>query len=266
MKAWTVANQKGGVGKTTTVISLGALLAMQGRRVLMIDLDPHGSMTSYFGLDPDHIEASVYTLFQRAVGASHMPLASMLVHTGVDGLQLLPSSTALVSLDKQFGAREGMGLVIGKTLCDWGDKFDYVLIDCPPVLGILMVNALASCDQLIIPVQTEFLAIKGLERLQHTLAMIGRSRNTALDYTIVPTMFDRRTRAAIASLRTLREGNPGHVWSGVIPVDTQFREASSRGKPLPVMRPSCRGSRAYDRLLDYLLARRLPQGDMRMAG
>jgi len=266
MKAWTIANQKGGVGKTTSVISLGSLLAMQGYRTLMIDLDPHGSMTSYFRLDPDNIEASVYTLFQRAVGTSRMPLASMLVHTAVERLQLLPSSTALVSLDKQFGSREGMGLVIGKALCEWGDKFDYVLIDCPPVLGILMVNALASCDQLIVPVQTEFLAIKGLERMQHTLTMIARSRKNLLDYTIVPTMFDRRTRASVDSLRHLRETYTDHIWSGVIPVDTQFREASSIGKPLPVLRPSCRGSRAYDRLLDYLLTERQPQGDLRMAG
>ena len=108
MKAWAICNQKGGVGKTTTTVTLGGLLAAEGQRTLLIDLDPHGSLTSYFGLNPDALAMSVYTLFERAAGGVHVPLASMLTRTRFNGLYLLPASTALVSLDRQFGARDGM--------------------------------------------------------------------------------------------------------------------------------------------------------------
>ncbi|RME34715.1 MAG: ParA family protein [Gammaproteobacteria bacterium] len=255
MIVWTVANQKGGVGKTTTAISLGALLARAGQRTLLIDLDPHGSMTSHFGLDPDAPGESAYTLFHNTASGRPLPASSMLQQTGVERLTLLPADTALATLDRQFGNRDGMGLVLAHTLGQWKDRFDRVLIDCPPMLGILMVNALACCRLLLAPVQTEFLALKGLERLLHTLSMINRRRPTPLEYLVVPTMFDRRTRAAIDSLRRLREQHAGHIWQGVIPVDTKFREASQAGKPLPLMLPRSRGSIAYAELLESLLQR-----------
>ncbi len=270
MIVWTVANQKGGVGKTTTAISLAALLADGGQRTLLIDLDPHGSMTSYFGLDPDTLEESAYTLFHDAASGRRTPLASLLQRTGVERLTLLPASTALVALDRQFGNRDGMGLVLQRTLRQWQGKFDRVLIDCPPMLGILMVNALACCRLLLVPVQTEFLAIKGLERLLHTLAMINRKRPRPLDYLVVPTLFDRRTRAAIDSLRWLREHHAGRIWPGVIPVDTKFREASQAGRPLPLMLPRSRGSLAYAGLLEFLLGREqagdAPQQPLQVTG
>ena len=136
MIVWTVSNQKGGVGKTTTAVSLGGLLAQQGRRVLLIDLDPQGSMTSYFRLDPDGIEYSVYTLFNaKAGGQSLDSLDSLLLPTGVDGMTLMPASTAMATLDRQLGARDGMGLVIADALNRLSERFDYVLMDCPPMLG-----------------------------------------------------------------------------------------------------------------------------------
>jgi chromosome partitioning protein len=254
MSIWTIANQKGGVGKTTTAVTLGGLLAAEGRNTLLIDFDPHGSLTSYFGMDPDTVEPSAYTLFERAAGGSHVPLAAMLVRTRFQNLSILPASTALVSLDRQFGARDGMGLVLARALKQWGTPFDHVLIDCAPTLGILMVNALASCERVIVPVQTDFLAIKGLERLNHTLDMITRSRKSPLDVTVVPTMYDRRTRAAEEGLRWLHEHYAKQVWHGVIPVDTQFREASRAGAPLShVASRTARGLQAYAALLDFLL-------------
>jgi len=240
LKIWAVANQKGGVGKTTTAVNLAGHLVKQGLRVLLVDMDPHGSMTAYFGLDPDSQEKSVYQLFQGTGVNPAIPTHEILHDTGVDGLQFLPSSTALATLDRQLGTQEGKGLVMVNALAQLGQEFDYALMDCPPLLGILMVNALAACEHLLLPVQTEFLAIKGLERMMRTLKMIRRARGNTFEYTIVPTMFDRRTRAAFDSLKTLRETYGTDLWESVIPIDTKFREASKQGLPLSVMLPSSR--------------------------
>lgn len=252
MKIWAVANQKGGVGKTTTAVSLAGHLVTQGARVLLVDMDPQGSMTSYFGYDPDDMPRSIYSLFQLD-DFSYENVSSVLIKTKVEQLTLLPASTALATLDRQLGSQQGKGLVLKKSLVALEQHFDYILIDCLPMLGILMVNALAACDSLLLPVQTEFLALKGLERMMNTLEMITKSRKVPLQRTIVPTMFDRRTRASLESLRALREKYNETVWDSVIPVDTQFREASRQGLPISLMNKSTRGSKAYDALLTYLL-------------
>lgn len=248
MKIWAVANQKGGVGKTTTAVSLAGVMQKRGHRVLLVDLDPHGSLTSYFGTDPDEVEPSGYELFQQTVGVK-----SVIRKTRFKNLFFIPASSALATLDRQLGTKDGMGLVIKKALEQVRQSFDLAIIDCPPMLGLLMVNALAACDRLLIPVQTEFLALKGLERMVHTLTMIQKAGKQNIDFTIVPTFFDRRLKASIETLRTLRSDYQNSIWDGVVPVDTQFREASQKGIPLSIARPSCRGSRAYSHLLDYML-------------
>jgi chromosome partitioning protein len=252
MKVWTVANQKGGVGKTTTAVSLGGLLASWGFRTLLVDIDPHGSLTSYFRYDPDAIEESTYTLFQATAEKRRVEASTLLQQTGTEGLQLLPASVALATLDRQAGRLEGMGLVLKRALDSLSGQFDYVLIDCPPMLGVLMVNALAACEKLLIPVQTEFLALKGLERMIHTLNMIIKARTAPLEYVIIPTMFDRRTRASVDSLRVLKETYSAHLWDSVIPVDTKFREASRAGIPPAMFEPRARGVVAYSELLESL--------------
>ncbi|MBF0255643.1 MAG: ParA family protein [Gammaproteobacteria bacterium] len=253
MKVWAIANQKGGVAKTTTTVSLGGLLAAWGFRVLLVDMDPHGSMTSYFRYDPDNLEDSVYSLFQANADKRSLDPRSLLCETGTEGLILLPASLAQATLDRQAGKLNGMGLILKGALKQLADEFDYVLIDCPPLLGVLLINALAACDQLIIPVQTEFLALKGLERMTHTLQMVLKARQKPLPDVIVPTMSDQRTRASQDSLRVLRQSYREQLWPGVIPVDTRLRDASKSGLPPPFFAPRSRGVEAYTALLEFLL-------------
>lgn len=253
MKVWAVANQKGGVGKTTTTVSLAGLLAAWGFRTLMIDIDPHGSLSSYFGHDPDSIGISSYSLFEAA--AEHRPLAAadLVLPTPTEGLHLMPAAIALATLDRQSGRLEGLGLVLKRAMEQLCSSYDYILIDCPPVLGVLLINALAAADRLIVPVQTEFLAIKGLERMQHTLQMVTKARPSPLDVVVVPTFFDQRTRASHDSLEVLRRDFADQIWSGVVPIDTRFRDASRAGLPPAIYDPRTRGVRAYAQLLEELV-------------
>lgn len=254
MHIWAVANQKGGVGKTTTVVSLAGLLADQGFDVLLLDLDPHGSLTSYFGYDPDTQEPSGYDLFRNEgqVGAE-LP-GQLLLSTSHSRISLIPASTAMATLERKAVGSDGMGLVVSRALAHLWDQFDYVLIDSPPVLGVLMVNALAACERLIVPVQTEFLAIKGLERMVRTLTMINKARTRKLDYYILPTFFDRRTQASLQSLRLIKRNYPQRITPAVIPVDTKFRNASTKGVVPSALDPSTHGVRAYAMLVRHLLA------------
>jgi chromosome partitioning protein len=253
VRVWAIANQKGGVGKTTTSVSLAGLLADSGKRVLMVDLDPHGSLTSYFGQDPDRLERSAFELFLHQGQVPDGLPKQLLLPTSHERISMLPASTALATLERQSPGQNGMGLVISKSLAQLWNDFDYALIDSPPLLGILMVNALAASQQLVIPVQTEFLAIKGLERMVNTLAMINRSRKQALPYTIVPTLFDRRTQASLGTLKYLRDNYVEHLWQAFVPIDTKLRDASRAGITPSQNDANSRGVIAYRALLKHLL-------------
>jgi ATPases involved in chromosome partitioning len=255
VRIWAVANQKGGVGKTTSVVALGGLLAQRGKRVLVVDLDPHGSLTSWFGYDPDTIAHSVFDLFQHQGKVPEGLPAQLITDTGCPGLSLLPASTALATLERRMIGVEGMGLIVSRALAQLWDDFDYVILDNTPSLGVLMVNALAAAQYLVIPVQTEFLAIKGLERMLHTLQMIMRSQKNELPYMIVPTLYDRRTQASVKSLNLLRKTYQDTLWRFAVPVDTKFRDASQAGVIPSQLDAETHGVRAYDHLLDDLLKR-----------
>ena len=204
MIVWTVANQKGGVGKTTTVVSLAGILAQRGQRVLLIDTDPHASLTAYLDYDSDRLDGTLYELFQAVKPTTEL-VNKLTLKTKFDNINLLPASITLATLDRVMGNREGMGLVLKRALLRIQDQYDYVLIDCPPVLGVMMVNALAACDRILVPVQTEFLALKGLERMMKTFEIMQRSKRDKFRFTVIPTMFNKRTRATLMTLKLIKE-------------------------------------------------------------
>lgn len=251
MVVWTVANQKGGVGKTTTTITLGGILADQGFRVLLVDTDPHASLSYYLGIESEDLDLSIYDLF---IGTSTKEqVLQSLCPTQYGNIDILPATMGLATLDRALGNKGGMGLVLKKALKLLEDEYDYVLIDCPPVLGVLMVNALAASDRIIVPVQTEFLALKGLDRMINTLDIMQGEQSVPFKYIIVPTMFDKRTKASLITYRKLQDKYFGNVWSGVIPIDTNFRNASQAQKLPSDFLNSSRGVVAYKKLLNSLM-------------
>jgi chromosome partitioning protein len=258
LKVWTVANQKGGVGKTTTVASLAGAIVKRGQRVLMIDTDPHASLGYYLGIDSEEVPGSLYDVFVNHKSLTAEFIQQYIMPTQLEGLDLLPATMALATLDRALGHQEGMGLVLRNLLVLLEDKYDIAIIDCPPVLGVLMVNALAASQHIVIPVQTEFLAIKGLDRMIKTMELMGRSKKTRYSYTVVPTMYDKRTKASPIALSYMQEKYNKNLWpDNVIPVDTKFRDASLAHLPASHYSPSSRGVKAYNLLLNYLDSREL---------
>lgn len=250
MHVWAIGNQKGGVGKTTTALTLGGILSRAGQRVLLVDLDPHASLTLHCGVET---AGGVYKLFRRAEWPEPNRHGQLVCQTQFPYLDVMPAAPALATLDHQLGQRDGTGLVLRRGLIDLQSAYDYVLLDCPPMLGILLVSALASCDEVLVPVQTEALALQGLNRMLDTMEMVRRSQRLELPFTIIPTLFDRRTKACRMSLEALRRDHGESLWEGVIPEDTAFRDASREGAPLPMISPRSRGCVAYEALLAFLL-------------
>ena len=170
----------------------------------------------------------------------------------IPGLDIIPAHMSLATLDRVMGNRNGMGLVLKRALKALEDEYDYVLIDCPPILGVMMVNALAASTRILIPVQTEFLAMKGLERMMRTLSIMQRNKPSLFDVTIIPTMYDKRTNASLQSLMELKSMYSEQVWASAVPIDTKFRDASLKRMPPSFVSPNSRGVFAYKTLLNYL--------------
>ncbi|WP_186176193.1 ParA family protein [Vibrio jasicida] len=251
MIVWSVANQKGGVGKTTSTVTLAGLLSQKGHRVLMVDTDPHASLTTYLGYDPDAVTSSLFDLFQLKT-FTRETVKPLIVETDLDGMDIIPAHMSLATLDRVMGNRSGMGLILKRALQAVAQDYDYVLIDCPPILGVMMVNALAASDRILIPVQTEFLAMKGLERMIRTLTIMQKSRPGGFKVTIVPTMYDKRTKASLQTLTQLKKDYPNQVWTSAVPIDTKFRDASLKHLPASYFASGSRGVFAYKQLLIYL--------------
>lgn len=244
MQIWAIANQKGGVGKTTSTLCLARGLAEASQRVLLLDLDPHASLTRAFAVPTDPPPQGTHELFNgRAIIGLAMP-------TGVSNIDLIPAQPALATLERRSATQPGLGLALGRALQAVHARYDYVLLDCPPTLGLLMVNALAAADRLVIPTQTDPLALHGLEGMLRTAAMVERSRARALSRQILPTLYDKRTRSGTQSLEHLQTHPDAAVCPTAIPVDTRLRDAIALASPARI---NGRGIEAYGEALLWLL-------------
>jgi chromosome partitioning protein len=244
-------NQKGGVGKTTTVVNLAAYLALSGTPTLVIDLDPQGNATSGLGVDRRSLEQSVYdAVIDRA------PLSELIVGTSVPGLDLLPSAPALSGAEVELVAMPGREHRLAASLGELTHQYQRVLIDCPPSLGLLTVNALTAADGVLIPIQTEYYALEGLSQLVNTIRLVRESLNPRLELEgVVLTMYDGRTRLSAQVAAEVRRHMNGMVYDSVVPRTVRLSEAPSHGLPIALYDPSSRGALAYGNLALEVAAR-----------
>jgi chromosome partitioning protein len=249
-RIYALANQKGGVGKTTTAINVAACLAEAGARVLLVDLDPQANASSGLGVRPGTVARSTYDLLH---GAS---LADVIVTTSVPNLDLAPAHPDLAAAAIELPGRDDRDAVIGRALASAGETYPYVILDCPPSLGMLTVNALAAANRLIVPVQCEYYALEGLAQLLESVERIRAGLNPTLALTgLLLTMYDGRTRLATDVAREVREHFGRKVFESVVPRAVRLAEAPSHGIPITSYAPSSAGADAYYRLALEVVAR-----------
>ena len=239
-----VANQKGGVGKTTTTVSVAAALAALGARVLVVDLDPQGNATTGLGLRVDQGEASTYQVLVDGLSASEAVLRS-----DVEGLDVLPSSLDLAGAEVELVPAFSRELRLQRALEEVTTSYDVVFIDCPPSLGLLTINALVAADQVLVPIQCEYYALEGLGQLMRTVRLVGDNLNRELELGgVVLTMYDGRTNLSQQVVDEVRDYFGDRAYGAIIPRTVRLSEAPSFGQPITVFDPSSRGARAYERL------------------
>lgn len=247
-----IANQKGGVGKTTTALTLGAALAGMGRRVLVMDLDPHGCASAHMGIFEEPRSGSAVDLF-RAASPETVPWEAMILRAEHAAFDLVPSHLRLADLDIDLKDRRGKGVLL-KTALEQGPPYDHVILDCPPQTGVVLVNALVAADLCIIPIQTDFLALHGVHLLFDTMRALNRVLPRPIAYRGLATMFDRRAKACVRVLALLREKFGQRLFRTVIGLDTKFREASANGRVITDTAPASRGAREYASLAEEVIA------------
>jgi chromosome partitioning protein len=244
-----IANQKGGVGKTTTAVNLAASLARLGRSVLLIDIDPQANATSGSGIDRNALHRTTYHAL-----VLNQPLHSLTVPTEF-GFDVVPSDRNLAGAEVELIGMENRELILRQLLAGISDKYDLILLDCPPALNLLTVNALAAADSLLVPVQCEYYALEGVSELFNTLARLRRVVNPQLKIEgLLLTMYDERTNLAPAVAADLRSFYSGLVFNATIPRNVRLAEAPSYGKPVIFYDAKSRGAEAYLQLAEEVLA------------
>lgn len=250
-KIISISNQKGGVGKTTTAINLGSSLALLGKRTLIIDLDPQANATTGLGVDLATLDAHIYHVMLE-----QQSLDSIIVSTKVGNLCLAPSNTDLVGVDVELMDIPMRERIISNILTQMGSVFDFILIDCPPSLGLLTLNALTASDSLLIPVQCEYYALEGIKSLLNTFALVKKRLNPSLSIEgFLLTMFDSRTRLSHEVANNMRAHFNTQVFNTVIPRNTRLCEAPSYGLPICLYDISSKGAQHYLMLAKEILSR-----------
>lgn len=251
MRIITLANQKGGVGKTTTAINLATALAAIGERVLIVDLDPQGNASTGLGIDKEERTLSSYDVL-----ADKVPLSEAAIQTVVPDLWIVPSTMDLLGVEMEIAALPDRTTRLKSALGDAQDLFSYVLVDCPPSLNLLTINAMAAADSVLVPLQCEFFALEGLSQLLRTVEMVRQTINPQLIIQgIVLTMYDGRNNLANQVVDDVRAHMGDKVYETVIPRNVRISEAPSHGKPAILYDLKCSGSQAYLQLATEVIRR-----------
>ncbi len=243
-RIYAIANQKGGVAKTTTAVNLGAYLAELGKKVLLIDIDPQGNASSGLDVDRANLEYCIYDVLVNEV-----IINKVIQPTSVDDLYILPATLQLAGAEVELANAISREIILKSSIKSIVGSYDYILIDCPPSLGLLTLNALTAADGVIIPIQCEYYALEGLGQLISTIDLIKRHLNSQLTVRgIVLTMFDGRTNLSIQVADEVKKFFPEKVFKTIIPRNVRLSEAPSHGKPISTYDSGSRGAQAYGEL------------------
>ncbi len=246
------ANQKGGVGKTTTTASIASILAKKGKKILAVDLDPQSNLTSGFGFDKSQQYASIYEVLVQNIDIPNVFVVSDIN----ENLHLIPSKIDLAGAEIEMISRFSREKILKEKLDAVKESYDYILIDCPPSLGLLTLNALVASDFVVIPVQCEYYALEGISQLVKTIDIVKKSLNNGLDILgVVMTMFDVRTRLSSEVVAEVKNYFGDKLFETIIPRNVRISESPSFGKPIDLYDPDSIGAKAYGRLADEFLVR-----------
>lgn len=251
-KIIAIANQKGGVGKTTTTINLGYSLSASGKKVLCIDMDPQSNMTSGFGIDDSSLNCTTYNILieERNIKEALITLNEM------NGVSIVPSSIQLAGAEIELVPMLSREFRLKNSLKDIKDDYDFILIDCPPSLGLLTINALTAADSVLVPIQCEYYALEGLTQLMNTINLIKKNINHSLEIEgVVLTMFNARTNLSIQVVDEVKKYFKGKVYGTIIPRNIRLGEAPSFGKPISLYDPHSKGAEAYEELAKEMIER-----------